>query len=25
MPEDLDKQVDVRQMADLLKFLTVSR
>jgi putative heme-binding domain-containing protein len=25
MPEDLDKQVDVPQMADLLKFLTVSR
>ena len=25
MPEDLDKQVDVQQMADLLKFLTVAR
>jgi putative heme-binding domain-containing protein len=25
MPEDLDKQVDVQQMADLLKFLTSSR
>jgi putative heme-binding domain-containing protein len=25
MPEDLDKQIDVRQMTDLLKFLTVSR
>ena len=25
MPEDLDKQVDVQQMADLLKFLTMAR
>jgi hypothetical protein len=25
MPADLDKQIDVQQMADLLKFLTASR